>query len=53
LGAGLLSSSDVCRKKGDHFIYENVSTTITKTNSRRVLEVLFKIIAVEEAQEVG
>jgi len=40
-------------EEGDHFIYENVSTTITKTNSRRVLEVLFKIIAVEEAQEVG
>src|SRR5690625_1210516 len=30
-------------KQGDHFVYDNLSVTISKTNSRRVLELMLRL----------
>ena len=35
-------------EEGDHFIYENLSITVTKTDSRRVLEIHVKVLPSEE-----
>lgn len=37
-------------EEGDHFIYENLSATISKTNSRRVLEVMLRIIETDDVE---
>lgn len=35
-------------KEGDNFIYENLNITVTKTDSRRILEVNVKVLTEEE-----
>ncbi len=35
-------------EEGDHFIYENLSITVTKTDSQRVLEIHVKVLPSEE-----
>lgn len=35
-------------EEGDHFIYENLSITVTKTDSRRVLEIHVKVLPSKE-----
>lgn len=35
-------------KEGDHFIYENLSITVTKTDSPRVLEIHVEVLPCEE-----
>lgn len=40
-------------KQGDHFVYDNLSVTISKTNSRRVLELMLKLEEDEVQDEVS